>query len=173
MGKSINFFISYIFSPYHQPGQATGLSFAIGSNCKIPPSLRNIEKELRNCYPKKIFTRADLTKWAEQGVLLLNTCLTVEKSKAFSHKKKGWLIFTTEVIKLLNEKCENIIFVLWGKPAEKKSELINQKKHKIIKSSHPSPLSATRTSTPFIGSKCFHKINEFLKSKDEDEIKWL
>lgn len=155
--------------PYHGPKQAHGLSFSVNPGVKIPPSLVNIYKELHsdlNCY---IPNNGYLKKWADQGVLLLNTVLTVRAGEANSHKNKGWESFTTQVIKTLNEKETPIVFILWGNNAISKESLITNPKHLIIKSVHPSPLSASRG---FFGSKPFSKTNEFLISTNQKPIDW-
>jgi uracil-DNA glycosylase len=154
--------------PYHNPLQAHGLSFSVKKDVKIPPSLKNIFKELNsdiNISP----TNGDLSSWAEQGVFLLNGSLTVEENKPMSHSKIGWEIFTNNVIKYLSENKENLVFILWGKYAETKQYFIDETKHFIIKSAHPSPLSAYNG---FFGSKPFSKTNDFLKSKNINQINW-
>ena len=145
--------------PYHDDFQAHGLAFSVQNGLKIPPSLRNIYSELLNDLGVMPSPNGDLTSWAKQGVLLLNTVLTVEAHNAFSHRKKGWEIFTDEVIKTLNEDDKPKVFVLWGNPAISKETIINNPLHLIIKSSHPSPLSARHS---FFGSKVFSRINEFV-----------
>lgn len=154
--------------PYHGINEAHGLSFSVQKGVKRPPSLDNIFKEL---YDDLKIRREDndLTSWAKQGVLLLNSVLTVEKDKAFSHQGKGWEIFTDEIIKKLNEREKPVIFVLWGAAARKKKELIDLNKHYVIESAHPSPLSAYHG---FFGSKPFSKINNILKTNNEKEIEW-
>ena len=154
--------------PYHGLGEAHGLSFSVRENVKMPPSLQNIFKELYSDLGVKR-TKSDLTDWAKEGVLLLNSIMTVEKDKPLSHKNKGWEIFTDTVISKLNEREEPVIFLLWGSFARSKKELITNKKHKIIESVHPSPLSANRG---FFGSKPFSKINNYLKDIHKEEIKW-
>jgi len=146
--------------PYHGVNEAHGLAFSVLEGVRRPPSLNNIFKELYNDLGI-IRTRNDLSDWAKQGVLLLNTVLTVEKDKAFSHQGHGWEIFTDNIIKVLNERDERIIFVLWGNPARSKKSLITNKRHIIIESAHPSPLSASRG---FFGSKPFSKVNAYLES---------
>ena len=155
--------------PYHGEGQANGLSFSVANYVKIPPSLRNIYKELKTDLGIEEFVSGNLESWAKQGVLLLNATLTVEASNAGSHQKKGWEEFTDAVIKLLSEEKENIVFVLWGSYAQKKGKKINREKHFIIESAHPSPLGAYRG---FWESKPFSKTNEYLKSKNKQEINW-
>lgn len=154
--------------PYHGLGEAHGLSFSVHEDVKMPPSLQNIFKELYNDLGIKR-TKSDLTDWAKDGVLLLNSIMTVEKDKPLSHKNKGWEIFTDTVISKLNEREEPVIYLLWGSFARSKKELITNSNHKIIESVHPSPLSASRG---FFGSKPFSKINNYLKSIDKEEIHW-
>lgn len=155
--------------PYHGEGQAHGLSFSVRRGVKTPPSLVNIYKELKTDLGLDIPTHGNLTDWAKQGVLLLNNVLTVEHSKAGSHQKRGWENFTSEIIDQLNDKRENLVFILWGSPAQKKAKNVNEEKHFIIKSPHPSPLAAYRG---FFGSKPFSKANNYLKQKNIKEIDW-
>lgn len=155
--------------PYHGPNQANGLSFSVNDGIKFPPSLRNIFTELNEDLGTEIPLSGDLSKWAKQGVLLLNATLTVEASKAGSHQKRGWETFTDAVIKELAEKLENIVFILWGSYAQKKGKTIDRTKHFVIETSHPSPLSVYRG---FWGSKPFSKTNNYLKSKDISPINW-
>ena len=154
--------------PYHGEGEAMGLCFSVRKGITMPPSLRNIFKELEDDLGIKR-TNTDLTDWANQGIFLLNTVLTVEKDKANSHKDIGWQEFTDFVIKEINDKKDNVIFVLWGGQAQKKKSLITNKSHYIIESAHPSPLSVYRG---FFGSKPFSKINNYLKSKGIQEIRF-
>ena len=154
--------------PYHGDREAQGLSFSVPNDVKMPPSLRNIFKELKDDL-NITRTDSDLSDWARQGVLLLNTVLTVEKDKAFSHKNRGWEVFTDEIIKKINEIDRPIVYILWGTPARSKKNLITNKKHFIIESVHPSPLSA---SNGFFGSKPFSKTNEYLKKNNIEEIRW-
>ena len=154
--------------PYHGIGEAHGLSFSVKEGVKIPPSLRNIFKELYNDL-KIERTKTELTDWAKQGVLLLNAIMTVEKDKPLSHKNKGWEIFTDTIIKKLNEREDPVIFVLWGNYARSKQVLITNSNHIIIESAHPSPLSASRG---FFGSKPFSKVNENLIKLKKEIIKW-
>ena len=154
--------------PYHGLGEAHGLSFSVRNGVKMPPSLLNIFKELYSDLGIKR-TKTDLTDWANQGVLLLNSIMTVEKDKPLSHKNKGWEMFTDTVISKLNERVDPIIFVLWGSFARSKKELITNKNHIIIESVHPSPLSASRG---FFGSRPFSKINKYLKTMSKKEIEW-
>lgn len=155
--------------PYHGEGQANGLSFSVADGVKIPPSLRNIYKELKTDLGIIESTSGNLEAWAKQGVLLLNATLTVEAANAGSHQNKGWEDFTDTVIKLLSEEKENLVFVLWGSYAQKKGKKINREKHFVIESAHPSPLSVYRG---FWDSKPFSKTNEYLKSKNVQEIDW-
>lgn len=154
--------------PYHGENEAHGLSFSVPEGIKMPPSLRNIFKELFDDLGIKR-TSTNLKDWADQGVLLLNSIMTVVKDSPLSHKEKGWEIFTDNVIKKLGERDKPIVFVLWGSYARSKKELIKNKNHLIIESVHPSPLSASRG---FFGSKPFSKINNFLESKGMSKINW-
>ena len=155
--------------PYHGEGQANGLSFSVANDVKIPPSLRNIYKELKTDLGIEESVSGNLESWAKQGVLLLNATLTVEASNAGSHQKKGWEEFTDTVIKLLSEEKQNIVFILWGSYAQKKGVKIDRTKHLVIETAHPSPLGAYRG---FWESKPFSKTNEYLKSKNIQEINW-
>jgi len=154
--------------PYHNYNQAHGLAFSVEQG-KFPPSLRNIYKELVSDMKVEYPTTGNLSSWAEQGVLLLNTSLTVELHKPLSHQGKGWEIFTLEIVKNVNEKKTPVVFILWGAHAQKFSKFINQEKHLIIKSVHPSPLSASRG---FFGSKPFSKTNDFLLENQIKPINW-
>ena len=155
--------------PYHGPGQAHGLSFSVNPGVKTPPSLLNIYKELNSDLGCYIPNNGYLKKWADQGVLLLNTSLTVRAGEANSHKNIGWQVFTDKIISLVNEKDDPVVFLLWGNNAIKKKELITNKRHLILTSVHPSPLSASRG---FFGSKPFSKINNFLISVNKHPIDW-
>lgn len=155
--------------PYHGVGQAHGLSFSVLPNISLPPSLKNIYKELESDLGYLPSKKGTLTSWAEQGILLLNSVLTVRQSEANSHKNKGWEKFTDMIITKLNEKSDPVIFLLWGNYAKKKSKLINDKKHIIIEGIHPSPLSAYGG---FFGSKPFSTVNNALKSINKKEIDW-
>lgn len=155
--------------PYHGPNQAHGLSFSVKPGVRIPPSLMNIYKELQNDLGCDIPNNGYLKKWADQGVLLLNTVLTVRAGQANSHKNIGWEIFTDKVITLLNNREDPIVFILWGKNAQSKLKIIKNPRHFIIKSVHPSPLSARRG---FFGSKPFSKTNQFLTSIGKKPIDW-
>ena len=154
--------------PYHGLGEAHGLSFSVKEGVPMPPSLQNIFKELKNDLGIER-KNSDLTSWAKEGILLLNSIMTVEKDKPLSHKDKGWEIFTDTIISKLNDRTDPVIFVLWGSFARSKKELITNKQHKIIESVHPSPLSANRG---FFGSKPFSKINKYLKEMNKEEIKF-
>ena len=154
--------------PYHGDKEAHGLSFSVLEGVKMPPSLRNIFKELKNDLDIDR-TNTDITDWADQGVLLLNSILTVLKDTPLSHKNKGWEIFTDKIIEKLGEREKPMVFILWGSYARSKKDLIKNKNHLIIESAHPSPLSARRG---FFGSKPFSKTNEFLKENGMNEIKW-
>ena len=154
--------------PYHGYNEAHGLSFSVKKGTPMPPSLQNIFKELENDLNIKK-TDSDLTSWAKQGVFLLNSIMTVEKDKPLSHKDKGWEIFTDNIIKCLNEREKPIVFVLWGSYARSKKVLITNKRHLVLESVHPSPLSAYRG---FFGSKPFSKINAFLKKNNIEKIEW-
>lgn len=155
--------------PYHGPKQAHGLSFSVNHGVKSPPSLVNIYKELNSDLGCYIPNNGYLKKWADQGVLLLNTVLSVRAGEANSHKNKGWEHFTNKVIDVLNKKDTPIVFILWGNNAISKTSLITNPKHFIIKSVHPSPLSASRG---FFGSKPFSKTNDFLISTGQKPIDW-
>ncbi len=155
--------------PYHGPKQAHGLSFSVKPGVPAPPSLLNIYKELRDDLGCYIPNNGYLKKWADQGVLLLNTSLTVRAGEANSHRGKGWETFTDVVISLLNKREKPIVFILWGSNAISKEKLITNSAHYIIKSPHPSPLSASRG---FFGSKPFSKTNNFLSSTGQDIIDW-
>lgn len=155
--------------PYHGPNQAHGLSFSVNVGEKIPPSLLNIYKELNNDLNCYIPNNGYLKKWADQGVLLLNSVLTVKSHTPNSHKNMGWEIFTDKIISILNNKPTPIVFILWGNYAIKKSSLITNKMHLVITSTHPSPLSASRG---FLGSKPFSKTNSFLQSTGQRPIDW-
>lgn len=152
--------------PYHGEKEAMGLSFSVRKGVRTPPSLRNIFKELKDDLGIER-TDTDLSDWAKQGVFLLNTVLTVEKDKANSHKDIGWEIFTDYVIKQINDKLNNVVFILWGRQARDKKRLISNKSHYIIESAHPSPLSAYNG---FFGSKPFSKTNDYLKKNNRGEI---
>lgn len=154
--------------PYHGLGEAHGLSFSVKEGVKMPPSLLNIFKELKSDLGIER-NQTDLTDWAKQGVLLLNSIMTVEKDKPLSHKNKGWEKFTDNIIGYLNKREKPVIFLLWGNFARSKKNLITNSRHKIIESAHPSPLSASRG---FFGSKPFSKCNNYLNELDLEEINW-
>lgn len=155
--------------PYHGANQAEGLSFSVKKGVKIPPSLRNMYKELHDDMGCPIPEHGSLVKWAEQGVLLLNTVLTVGDGKAHSHRGKGWEQFTDRVISLLNEREKPVVFLLWGKPAQGKQSLIDSSRHYIVTAPHPSPLSAHRG---FFGSRPYSKTNGYLREQGMDAIDW-
>ncbi len=155
--------------PYHGPAQADGLCFSVQEGMKPPPSLINIFKEIREDVGKPIPTSGDLTRWAKQGVLLLNATLTVRASSPASHQGRGWEIFTDAVIKLISDQKEKVVFILWGAYAQKKGDIINASKHLIIESAHPSPFSVYKG---FFGSKPFSKTNAYLKNKGLAEVDW-
>jgi len=155
--------------PYHGPGQAHGLCFSVNNNVPVPPSLVNIYKELESDLGIKIPDHGNLEHWAEQGVFLLNATLTVIAHNAGSHQKKGWETFTDEVIRIIAEKKEHVVFMLWGAYAQNKSLMIDETRHLILKAPHPSPLSAHRG---FFGCKHFSKANEYLKAHNLQQIKW-
>jgi uracil-DNA glycosylase len=157
--------------PYHGPNQAHGLSFSVQKGVDVPPSLRNIYKELQTDVAGfTIPNHGNLTEWAQQGVLLLNATLTVQAAMAGSHQKKGWEQFTDKVIKTISDKKTGVVFILWGNYAQSKAVLIDGNKHLIIKSTHPSPLAVSRGG--FFGSKPFSNANEYLESKGKSPIDW-
>lgn len=157
--------------PYHGPGQAHGLCFSVRDGTRIPPSLLNIFKEIRSDLnlPGNTLTSGDLTSWAQQGVLLLNSVLTVERHNAASHQGKGWETFTDGVVKVLSDKRENCVFLLWGSYAQKKGSVIDTSKHLVLSAPHPSPLAAHRG---FFGCKHFSKCNDYLIEKGQAPIDW-
>lgn len=156
--------------PYHGIGQAQGLSFSTPKEIKNPPSMRNMLKEIEEDLGKKSSCEdGDLTPWAKDGVLLLNTILTVEESKAKSHHKLGWEIFTDNIIKYISENCEGVVFLLWGAPSIQKEKLIDKTRHHILSAPHPSPLSAYRG---FFGCKHFSQTNEILEKLGKEKINW-
>lgn len=154
--------------PYHGPGQAHGLSFSVSPEVPIPPSLRNIYKELNSDLGIEVPSHGNLKHWAEQGVLLLNNVLTVEQGKAGSHHKKGWENFTDSVIEVLNQR-QGLVFILWGSPAQKKAKVVSKDRHLVLESVHPSPLSSYRG---FFGSKPFSKTNDYLVAHGHKAIDW-
>jgi len=155
--------------PYHGPGQAHGLCFSVNDGVDFPPSLRNIFKEIQADIGAPIPASGNLTRWAKQGVLLLNATLTVRANTAGSHQKKGWEQFTDAVIHLVANGMENVVFILWGNYAISKGEFIDSRKHLVLKSVHPSPLSASRG---FFGNKQFSTTNKYLKDKGKEPILW-
>ena len=155
--------------PYHGVNQAHGLSFSVQPGVKIPPSLNNIYKELQSDLGISPVKHGNLVSWAKQGVLLLNTVLTVREGQAYSHRGKGWEILTDKIIEKLNEREKPIVFILWGKPAQEKMKMIDKSRHIILTSAHPSPLSAHRG---FLGSKPFSKTNDALTALGETPIHW-
>ena len=156
--------------PYHGPDQAHGLSFSVQKGVQFPPSLQNVFKELMAEFKDfKYPSHGDLSQWADQGILLLNAALTVEANKAGSHQKKGWETFTDKVIQTISEKKSGIIFLLWGKFAQAKTNLIDQNKHHVLMSAHPSPFSAY---SGFFGNGHFKKVNELLESEGKKGIVW-
>lgn len=155
--------------PYHGPGQAHGLCFSVQDGVRFPPSLQNIFKELHADLGVAIPKSGSLKKWAEHGVLLLNAVLTVEDGKAASHQGKGWEEFTDKVIHIVNEEKEHVVFILWGSYAQKKAAFVDRKKHFVIESVHPSPLSAHRG---FFGTKPFSRANAYLRSQGISEVDW-
>ena len=154
--------------PYHGVNQAMGLSFSVPKGVKIPPSLINIFKELQTEFGYEIPKNGDLTNWAKQGVLLLNSSLSVAANKPNSHSKFGWQIFTDSVIKILSQKRQNLVFMLWGNYAKAKANLIDENRHLVLKAAHPSPLAGGA----FFGCNHFKKCNEYLKSHNKNEIDW-
>jgi len=155
--------------PYHEPGQAHGLAFSVQQGTRIPPSLRNIYKELSNDIACEVPIHGNLTSWAQQGVLLLNTTLTVRSGQAASHQGHGWEKFTDHIIRELNNKTEPIVFILWGASSRKKATLINQQRHVVIESAHPSPLSVRHG---FFGSRPFSRANAVLVENGREPINW-
>lgn len=155
--------------PYHRPQQAHGLCFSVRKGVKIPPSLKNMYKELKSDLDIDVPSHGYLIDWAKQGVFMMNAVLTVQEGKAGSHQKKGWEIFTDKVMEALNEHEEGIVFLLWGNWAQKKAKFITNPQHKILMSAHPSPLSAYQG---FFGSKPFSKTNALLKEMGRTPINW-
>ena len=155
--------------PYHGPGQANGLCFSVKDGVAMPPSLKNIFKEIEDDLGKPFPKTGNLERWAEQGVLLLNATLTVQANTAGSHQKKGWEEFTDAVIKHISDEKEHVVFILWGAYAQKKGSVIDTKKHLVLQSAHPSPFSAYNG---FFGNKHFSKTNMYLKSVGKKEIEW-
>lgn len=155
--------------PYHEPGQAMGMSFSVPEGIEPPPSLKNIYKEIHEDIGEKIPDTGDITRWAMQGVLLLNAVLTVRAHQANSHKGQGWEEFTDAIIKAVDAEDRPIVFLLWGRNARDKKELVKNPKHLVLEAAHPSPLSAYNG---FFGCKHFSKCNKFLRSNGVEEISW-
>lgn len=155
--------------PYHGPGQAHGLCFSVKPEIKTPPSLKNIYKELQSDLGLNPVNHGFLENWAKNGVLMLNNVLTVEKSKPASHQGQGWEIFTDRVVEVLNEQCQNLVFLLWGSHAQKKAATVNRKKHLVLESTHPSPFSAHKG---FLGCRHFSKANKYLQENGLEAINW-
>lgn len=155
--------------PYHGPGQANGLCFSVRDELRMPPSLVNIFKEIKQDLGKPMPSQGNLERWAKQGVLLLNATLTVRASSPGSHQNKGWELFTDEVIRKVSAEKSGVVFLLWGAYAQKKGEIIDRNKHCVLMSPHPSPFSADRG---FFGNKHFSKTNDYLRNKGKQEIDW-
>ena len=155
--------------PYHQPGQANGLSFSVNDGVRVPPSLVNIYKEISNEFDTPIPTSGNLVRWSEQGVLLLNATLTVRANQPGSHQNRGWEIFTDAVIDKLTKERRHLVFMLWGSYAQRKGENIDENRHLVLKSPHPSPFSVHRG---FFGNNHFIKANEYLQMHDKKAIEW-
>ena len=155
--------------PYHGPGQANGLAFSVQEGMTKPPSLINIFKEIKNEYDQDIPTSGNLERWAKQGVFLINSTLTVRARQAGSHQKKGWEDFTDAVIRKLSEERENVVFILWGAYAQKKGAVIDESKHLVLKSAHPSPFAADRG---FFGNNHFKQANDYLSEHGKATINW-
>lgn len=155
--------------PYHGEDQANGLCFAVNTGVSLPPSLQNIFKEIKNDLDIEPIKDGDLTRWAKQGVLLLNATLTVRANQAGSHQGKGWEEFTDAIIRHLSEERDGLVFILWGNYAKKKGEIIDRKKHLVLESAHPSPFSAYNG---FFGNKHFSKTNKYLKERGARDIDW-
>ena len=155
--------------PYHEPGQAHGLCFSVNKGVTIPPSLVNIYKEIENDLGIKMPGHGYLADWAKQGVLLLNTVLTVRRGQANSHKGKGWEIFTDRIVEILNERQKPMVFILWGANAKSKTELITNKEHMVITGAHPSPLSAWKG---FFGGRYFSKAGRYLEITGQEPVDW-
>ncbi|MEH6604791.1 MAG: uracil-DNA glycosylase [Pseudomonadales bacterium] len=155
--------------PYHGPGQAHGLCFSVRQGVKTPPSLVNIYKEIHAEFGSPIPSHGDLSSWADQGVLLLNSVLTVERANAASHQKRGWEQFTDRVIEVVNDECDGVVFMLWGAYAQKKGAIIDRERHLVLSAPHPSPLSAHRG---FLGCGHFTLANDYLESHGRSAIDW-
>ncbi|GAA4428095.1 uracil-DNA glycosylase [Pontibacter saemangeumensis] len=155
--------------PYHGPNQANGLAFSVSDHVRVPPSLLNIFKEIKNDLGKEMPATGNLERWAEQGVLLLNATLTVRAANAGSHQKKGWEEFTDAVIQKVNDLKEHVVFMLWGAYAQKKGAIIDERKHLVLKAAHPSPFAADRG---FFGTHHFSKANKYLQEHGKEPIDW-
>lgn len=155
--------------PYHEPGQAMGLSFSVPEGTPLPPSLRNIYAEIRNELGTEPPASGDLTRWAKQGVLLLNATLTVRQGQAASHQRQGWQVFTDAAIRLLATEREHLVFMLWGAYAGAKAQFIDPQRHLVLRSAHPSPLSASRG---FFGNHHFQLCNDYLRNHGQQPIQW-
>lgn len=155
--------------PYHGAGQANGLSFSVSDGIRIPPSLKNIFQEIHDDLGKEIPKTGNLERWAEQGVLMLNAVLTVRAGSPGSHRKKGWEEFTSAVLKLVSEEKENLVFILWGKDAQTRGQIIDRNKHLVLESAHPSPYSAH---SGFFGNRHFSQANAYLRRHGKTEIDW-
>lgn len=155
--------------PYHNPGQANGLAFSVAEGVRTPPSLKNIYKEISDEFNKPMPDSGNLERWADQGVLLLNATLTVRENQPGAHQKKGWEEFTDAVIRTVSTEKEHLVFMLWGAYAQKKGSIIDDTRHLVLKSAHPSPFAANRG---FFGNNHFIKANEYLKSKGKEPIDW-
>ncbi|CAM9513566.1 unnamed protein product [Ascophyllum nodosum] len=158
--------------PYHQPRQAHGLAFSVMAGVPQPPSLRNMIKEAVSCCGIRPTKSGTLDSWCRQGVLLLNTVLSVQDSKPNSHRKQGWETFTDSVVRELNKGDRRLVFMLWGKPSQKKGVIIDKSKHRVLSCNHPSPLSASKGPEPFLGSGCFKKANEALVELGHGVVDW-
>ena len=156
--------------PYHGVGQAHGLCFSVRRGMAVPPSLKNIYRELASDVGAPLVRHGELTSWAEQGVLLLNSVLSVEAGQAASHQGRGWELFTDEVVKVLNDQCQNLVFLLWGSYAQKKGQHIDTHKHLVLKAAHPSPMAANRGG--FFGCKHFSQANSYLQAHGLSPIQW-
>lgn len=158
--------------PYHGPGQGHGLAFSVQKGVRPPPSLLNIFKEVQSDVGIPTPTHGNLEHWARQGVLLLNSVLTVRRGQANSHARQGWEKLTDEIIGILNERRTGLVFLLWGTPAHRKAAAVDESKHTVIRTSHPSPLGAAKTHSPFLGSRCFSRANAALESHGQAAIDW-
>lgn len=155
--------------PYHGAGQANGLSFSVSEGVRVPPSLKNIFQEIKDDLGKEIPKSGNLERWAEQGVLMLNAVLTVQAAQPGSHRKKGWEEFTSAVLQIVSDKKENVVFLLWGKDAQTRGQIIDRTKHLVLESAHPSPYSVH---TGFFGNKHFSQANNYLKENGKEQIDW-